>query len=109
MAGVKMKHAHLRGAALSRSLLAVDEVHASDAYMNTVARRLVRYHLAIGGRAILMSATSGAAGQATWLDQDSPDQKTAAAAPFPAHWTWRAVAPLCPEIRAGEAHDSQAA
>ena len=33
LAALKTKWAHLRGALLSRSLLVVDEVHASDAYM----------------------------------------------------------------------------
>ena len=33
LATLKVKHAHLRGSALSRSLLVIDEVHASDAYM----------------------------------------------------------------------------
>ena len=30
LAGLMAKHAHMRGSALSRSLLVVDEVHASD-------------------------------------------------------------------------------
>ena len=33
LAGLMVKHAHLRGSALSRSLLVIDEVHAPDSYM----------------------------------------------------------------------------
>ena len=61
LAGLKVKWAHLRGAALSRSLLVVDEVHASDAYMTELLGTLLEGHLAVGGHALLMSATLGAA------------------------------------------------
>jgi CRISPR-associated endonuclease/helicase Cas3 len=56
-ASLKRKWAHMRGSALSRSLLVVDEVHASDSYMNEILTGLVRDHLALGGYAMLMSAT----------------------------------------------------
>ena len=59
LAGLQVKWAHYRGAALARSLLVVDEVHASDAYMTEVLRGVVRDHLAVGGHALLMSATLG--------------------------------------------------
>jgi hypothetical protein len=36
LSGLATRHAHLRGAALLRALLVVDEVHASDIYMSTV-------------------------------------------------------------------------
>ncbi len=45
---LKVKWAHLRGAALSRSLLVVDEVHASDAYMTELLATLLEGHLAVG-------------------------------------------------------------
>lgn len=86
MASLKVKHAHMRGAALARSLLVIDEVHASDAYMNAALRRLVRDHMAIGGRAMLMSATLGAAQRAAWLGHDLPDYAEAEAVPYPALW-----------------------
>ena len=54
---LRRKWAHMRGSALSRSLLVVDEVHASDSYMNEILTGLVRDHLALGGYALLMSAT----------------------------------------------------
>lgn len=59
LAGLQVKWAHYRGAGLARSLLVVDEVHASDAYMTEVLRGVVRDHLALGGHAFLMSATLG--------------------------------------------------
>ena len=59
LSGLQAKWAHFRGAALARSLLVVDEVHASDAYMTRVLREVLRGHLGIGGHALLMSATLG--------------------------------------------------
>lgn len=59
LAGLKVKWSHFRGASLARSLLVVDEVHASDVYMTEVLRALLRDHLAVGGHVLLMSATLG--------------------------------------------------
>ncbi len=59
LSGLQTKWAHFRGAALARSLLVVDEVHASDAYMTMVLRDVLRGHLEVGGHALLMSATLG--------------------------------------------------
>jgi CRISPR-associated endonuclease/helicase Cas3 len=55
LGALQVKHAHLRGAALSRSLLVIDEVHASDPYMTAVQSGLLEAHLAIGCHAMLMS------------------------------------------------------
>ena len=59
LGALKVKWAHLRGAALSRSLLVVDEVHASDSYMTELLSALLKGHLELGGHALLMSATLG--------------------------------------------------
>lgn len=59
LSGLLVKWAHFRGSALARSLLVVDEVHASDAYMNEVLLAVLRGHLQVGGHAFLMSATLG--------------------------------------------------
>lgn len=59
LAGLKIKWAHFRAAALSRSLLVVDEVHASDPYMTEILRAVLHGHLHLGGHALLMSATLG--------------------------------------------------
>jgi len=56
---LKAKHAHMRGAALMRLMLVVDEVHASDAYMGALTEELLADHIAAGGEAALLSATLG--------------------------------------------------
>jgi CRISPR-associated endonuclease/helicase Cas3 len=59
LSSLRVGHAHLRSTALLRHLLVVDEVHASDAYMNRILAEVLRFHLAAGGHAFLMSATLG--------------------------------------------------
>ena len=86
LAGLKVKHAHLRGSALSRSLLVIDEVHASDAYMTEVLAQLLEGHLAIGGYAMLMSATLGSRARVRWTGESLPKIGTAKATPYPAVW-----------------------
>ncbi len=54
---LQTRHAHLRGAALSRHLLIIDEVHASDAYQTALIQALLKRHIKLGGRALLLSAT----------------------------------------------------
>lgn len=54
---LQTKHAHLRGTVLLRSLVVVDEVHASDPYMRTLLLKALKRHLAAGGHALLLSAT----------------------------------------------------
>ena len=86
LAGLQVKHAHLRGSALSRSLLVIDEVHASDAYMTEVLKHLLDGHLATGGYAMLMSATLGASARVRWTGGSLPDHEAACATPYPAVW-----------------------
>ncbi|OJW19295.1 MAG: CRISPR-associated helicase/endonuclease Cas3 [Rhodospirillales bacterium 69-11] len=87
LAGLKVKHAHFRAAALCRSLLVIDEVHASDRYMTEIQVALVGQHLKRGGHAMLMSATLGSVARARWLGlSTAPDFNTAVAAPYPAVW-----------------------
>jgi CRISPR-associated endonuclease/helicase Cas3 len=87
MAGLQVKHAHLRGSALSRSLLVIDEVHASDAWMTEIQRAVLRDHLALGGHAFLMSATLGAVARAAWRETPLPSLSEAEQTPYPAVWT----------------------
>ena len=54
---LQTKHAHLRASVLLRSLVVVDEVHASDAYMRALLREALKRHLSAGGHAMLLSAT----------------------------------------------------
>ncbi len=89
LAALKVRHAHLRAACLSRNLLVVDEVHASDAYMRQVLRALLDAHLGAGGYALLMSDTLGSAARHQWLSAgrrpatEPPALDAAQAAPYP--------------------------
>jgi CRISPR-associated endonuclease/helicase Cas3 len=84
-------HAHLRATTLLRSLLVVDEVHASDAYMTALLRQVLRFHRSAGGHALLMSATLGSVARDLYLGdtartpyaaaQDEPYPRITLAAP----------------------------
>jgi CRISPR-associated endonuclease/helicase Cas3 len=80
---VRARHAWMRAAFLSRHLLVVDEVHASDPYMASLTRGLIEHHLALGGRAIAMSATLGETALAILMDRDRRSIDQAIAAPYP--------------------------
>ncbi len=51
------KHNVLRLLGLQRNVLIVDEVHAYDSYVSRILERLLEFHAALGGSAILLSAT----------------------------------------------------
>lgn len=84
LGALRVRHAHLRAAALSRSLLVVDEVHASGTYMAGLLDALLRNHVAAGGRALLLSATLGGTARARLLGQPAPSLAEATAQPYPA-------------------------
>ncbi|HRD98751.1 MAG TPA: CRISPR-associated helicase Cas3' [Rubrivivax sp.] len=79
LGALQVKHAHLRQAMLARSLLVVDEVHASDAYMTRLLEHLLRAHVACGGQALLLSATLGAAARTRYLSIGSRSKKALSA------------------------------
>lgn len=54
---VRVRHCHLRAAAIQRSLLVIDEVHASDSYMTRLTSSLLEWFKNLGGHVLLMSAT----------------------------------------------------
>jgi CRISPR-associated endonuclease/helicase Cas3 len=54
---LRTRHSHLRASVLLRSLVVVDEVHASDPYMRALLRQALRRHVRAGGHALLLSAT----------------------------------------------------
>jgi CRISPR-associated endonuclease/helicase Cas3 len=81
---IGVRHAPVRAAALARNLLVVDEVHASDAYMSGLLERLLANHVGVGGHALLLSATLGAATRARLLKQALPNLSEAVAQPYPA-------------------------
>lgn len=68
LGALKVRHAHMRHALLARSLLVVDEVHASDAYMAVLLEKLLQAHLTTGGQAMLLSATLGATARTRYLN-----------------------------------------
>jgi CRISPR-associated endonuclease/helicase Cas3 len=100
MGALQVRHAHLRYATLARSLLVVDEVHASDAYMTVLLERLLKTHLGNGGHALLLSATLGSSARNRYLGltrkagQEPPGEgsfEAACAAPYPAISDHRAI------------------
>jgi len=90
LGALKVRHAHMRHALLARSLLVVDEVHASDAYMTVLLESLLQAHLKTGGQAILLSATLGATARNRYLNIGyqkkftQPTLAEACAMPYPA-------------------------
>ncbi len=57
LAVLPVRHAMLRLQGLKRKVLIVDEAHAFDPYMQRELVELLRFHAALGGSAILLSAT----------------------------------------------------
>lgn len=51
------KHQAMRLAGLCRRVLVIDEIHAMDAYQNALVEALLAFHAALGGSAVLISAT----------------------------------------------------
>lgn len=72
---LRVRHAHLRGSALLRSLLVVDEVHASDAYMTGLLEEVLDRHIRAGGHAVLLSATLGGRTRERLLRVGTPSQR----------------------------------
>ena len=92
LSSIRIRHAHLRATGLLGKLLVIDEVHASDAYMTRLTLELLHRHHAIGGHALLLSATLGASARAALLTapgtptlrgKEPPDLEQAIALPYP--------------------------
>jgi len=92
LSSIRTKHAHLRATGLLGKLLVIDEVHASDAYMTRLTLELLHRHHAIGGHALLLSATLGASARAALLTapgtpalrgKQPPDLEQAIDLPYP--------------------------
>lgn len=112
LSGLTTRHAHLRGAALLRALVVVDEVHASDAYMTQLLTGILRRHSAAGGHALLLSATLGSEAHNRLLDKplrrpkigrdETPveeDIDTLARVPYPAVSDKAALHPIASKAR----------
>ncbi|MGE0373338.1 MAG: CRISPR-associated helicase Cas3' [Gammaproteobacteria bacterium] len=91
---LKVKHALLRSVCLDRSLLVVDEVHASDPYMRQLLRALVSQHAVRGGHALLLSATLGDTAASAWLHVPPLPLAAAEQLPYPAIRTPDGVQPI---------------
>jgi CRISPR-associated endonuclease/helicase Cas3 len=91
LSGLQVGHSHLRAAVLARSLLVVDEVHASDHYMRELIRIVVRNHTTVGGRALLMSATLGSSARIGLTGSDVLPLDDAIRIPYPAVTKGRAL------------------
>ena len=104
LATLQVRHAHMRHAMLARSLLVVDEVHASDPYMTVLLEHLLKVHLNNGGQALLLSATLGSTARNRYLALGAKEKMprdnsmsfyAACAVPYPAisdHNKTRAIA-----------------
>jgi CRISPR-associated endonuclease/helicase Cas3 len=89
LGALQVRHAHMRHSLLTRNLLVVDEVHASDAYMATLLGHLLKAHLKAGGHALLLSATLGSSARHRYQRLTSPKATMptlaeAVALPYPA-------------------------
>jgi CRISPR-associated endonuclease/helicase Cas3 len=84
LSAIKSRHSWMRAAFLSRHLLVVDEVHASDPYMASLTRGLIERHLSLGGRALAMSATLGETALAILMDRERRPMDAAISVPYPA-------------------------
>lgn len=87
LSSVRVKHAHLRSICLDRSLLVIDEVHASDVYMRQLLKFLLSHHLSLNGHALLLSATLGAVARSEFIaglnKSTPPSFEEAVLAPYP--------------------------
>jgi CRISPR-associated endonuclease/helicase Cas3 len=88
LSALQTRYAHVRGAALLRHFLVVDEIHASDTYMTQILNTVLNQHLAAGGHALLMSATLGTAARLAFSQNTSglsnvPDVDEAVSAGYP--------------------------
>lgn len=79
-----VRHKFVRGFGLNKSVLIVDEVHAYDAYMHGLLGEVLRRQKAIGGSAILLSATLPAGVRAKLLE--AWESSGVDNAPYPALW-----------------------
>jgi len=81
-------HAHLRSSSLSRHLLVVDEVHASDPYMTVLLQKVLQHLLSVGSHILLMSATLGSTAACRLLNPCSgnppPPLEKSIKIPYPA-------------------------
>jgi CRISPR-associated endonuclease/helicase Cas3 len=87
MAVLPTRHAPLRLLGLSRRVLIIDEAHAYDAYMTRELHELLRFHAALGGSAVVLSATLTARQrgelQAAFLNRPDAEARSDGAFDYP--------------------------
>jgi CRISPR-associated endonuclease/helicase Cas3 len=91
---LRARHSWLRAWCLTRQLLIVDEVHASDPYMSEIVTRLVSEHVAVGGYTLLMSATLGESLRAKLENRRRVKISAATSRPYPQVSTGRTQIPV---------------
>lgn len=84
LSSLRTKHSHFRASMLSRQLLVVDEVHASDVYMGRLLEEVLRFQGAMGGHSLLMSATLGSAQSSKLFGIPLPPFEDSLKIPYPA-------------------------
>lgn len=90
LAVLPVRHNFVRAFGLHRSVLIVDEVHAYDAYMNGLLVEVLRRQKAVGGSAILLSATLPAGIRRKLLNAWDIEP-IAVAAEYPTIWNTHAL------------------
>lgn len=76
-----IKHKFVRGFGVNKSVLIVDEVHAYDSYMHGLLAEVLKRQRAVGGSAILLSATLASSQRAMLLS--AADSNTAGSNAYP--------------------------
>ena len=91
LAVLPSRHSPLRLLGMAQRVLIVDEAHAYDAYVGAELQRLLEFHAALGGSAIVLSATLTAHQRAdlcdafrTGLGCDGDDEQHDATTAYPA-------------------------
>ena len=102
LSALQTKHAHMRAACLCRSLLVIDEVHASDTYMRHIMSELLQDHTDKGGYTLMMSATLGEAARSEWLETPLLPREAAIKVPYPSVSTKSLGATFASKSKAGK-------
>lgn len=106
LGALNVRHAHLRSGPMLRQLLVIDEVHASDPYMERIVRNLLVQHQMAGGHTLLMSATLGTSTRTRLMNEEAPrkDQpiEELIAQPYPAIHAANADVPTLPLLSGEE-------
>lgn len=104
LSALRTGHAHMRAALALRSLVVVDEVHASDAYMNKLLRLALTRHVRAGGHAMLLSATLTAEARHLLLQSGDPQAPLLRGDAYPSLASARQLRPIEAQGRSKAVH-----